>query len=227
MVDNNIYIAVVDDDKLVVELIADFLQQQHDFTVILTADSGNSFLEQLESIEVKPDVVLLDLRMADGNGLETIEKLKKDNSTLKIIVLSSHYKASSIGYLLKLGVHAFIPKETDKKDLTHVIREVNSKEHYFTSEQIEVLRNQISHKTPKQYASTKDTLSDRELGVLELICRQLTAKEIAEKLFVSTKTIEAHKSNLLLKTGVKNTTGLIIYAIQNKIVNANDIVLLD
>ena len=118
----NINIAVVDDDKLVVQLIADFLQQQNDFTVVLTANSGNSFLKQLENRDVKPDVVLLDLRMTDGNGLETIERLREQYSWLKIIVLSSHYKASSTGYMLKLGVDAFIPKGTETEDLIQVRR---------------------------------------------------------------------------------------------------------
>ncbi|WP_237276497.1 response regulator transcription factor [Tenacibaculum ovolyticum] len=227
MEDKNIHIALVDDDTLVIQLLTAFLEEQENIKVVLTAKSGNSFLEKLAKIENTPDIVLLDLRMEDGNGLETIDKLTVHYPQLKKIVLSSYYKTSSIGYMLKLGVHAFLPKETDKEDLIDVIQEVNHKDHYFTTEQVSVLRNQISHKTPKQYANTKDTLSSRELDVLQLICHQLTAREIAEKLFVTTKTVEAHKSNLLLKTGVKNTAGLIIYAIQNQLIDANDIVLLE
>ncbi|PKH50341.1 DNA-binding response regulator [Tenacibaculum sp. Bg11-29] len=227
MEDKNIHIALVDDDTLVVQLLTAFLKEQENIEVVLTANSGNSFLEKLEREEKTLDIVLLDLRMEDGDGLQTIDILNLQYPKLKIIVLSSYYKASSIGYMLKLGVHAFLPKETDKEDLIHIIQEINHKDHFFTTEQVAVLRNQISHKTPKQYANTKETLSTREIDVLQLICQQLTAKQIAEKLFVTTKTIEAHKSNLLLKTGVKNTAGLIIYAIQNQLVDANDIVLLD
>ena len=226
MNDNNIHIAIVDDDTLIVQLLSSFLQQQDNFTVTITTNSGNSFLKQLAEAEKTPTIVLLDLRMKDGDGLQTIDALKFQYPQLKIIAISSYYKASSMGYMLKLGVHAFISKETDKEDLVDIIQEVNNKDHYFTAEQIETLRNQISHKTPKQYTDNKETLSARELDVLQFICQQLTAKQIAEKLFVTTKTIEAHKSNLLLKTGVKNTAGLIIYAVQNKLVNAEDIVLL-
>jgi len=226
MDDKNIHIAIVDDDQLVVQLLASFLQEQGNFNVLLTATSGNRFLKQLEETEEVPDIVLLDLRMDDGDGLETISQLTTSYSQLKIIVLSSYYKVSSTGYMLKLGVHAFIPKETDKEELIYIIQEVRNKDHYFTTEQVQTLRNQISHKTPKQYANSKDALSSRELDVLQFICQQLTAKEIAEKLFVTTKTIEAHKSNLLLKTGVKNTAGLIIYAVQNQLVDVSDIVLL-
>lgn len=224
---NTIHIAIVDDDTLIVQLLTDFLQQQNNFTVTLTTNNGNSFLRQLKEVKKTPDIVLLDLRMKDGNGIQTIDALMLHYPQLKIIVISSYYKASSIGYMLKLGVHAFIPKETDKKDLIHIIQEVSNKDRFFTTDQIEVLRKQISNKTPKHYTSTKETLSTRELDVLQLICQQYTAKQIAEKLFITSKTVEAHKSNLLLKTGVKNTAGLIIYAVQNQLVDVNDIVLLD
>ena len=226
MKNKKINLAIVDDDQLVVQLLTNFLQEQDNLNVLITATRGNQFIEKLEYTKELPDIVLLDLRMDDGDGIETINQLTKKYSELKIIVLSSYYKASSTGYMLKLGVHAFLPKEIDQEELIEIINEVHNKEHYFTIEQIEILRNQISHKTPKQYTNPKDALSSRELDVLQFICQQYTAKEIAEKLFVTTKTIEAHKSNLLLKTGVKNTAGLIIYAVQNQLVNAEDIVLL-
>lgn len=224
---NNINIAVVDDDQLVVQLLTDFLQQEDEFNVVLIANRGHSFLEQLEEVEKIPDLVLLDLRMDDADGLKTIDELTVRYPQLKIIVLSSYYKASSIGYMLKLGVDAFIPKETDQEDLIYIIQEVYNKNHFFTSEQVAALRNEINHKIPKQYAEAKDALSCRELDVLQFICQQLRVSEIAERLFVSTKTIEIHKSNLILKTGAKNTTGLIIYALENKLVDVNDIMLLD
>lgn len=227
MESKNIQIAIVDDDQLVVQLLASFLQKKDAINILLTANSGNQFLENLEKTKEKPDVVLLDLRMRDGNGLETIDELIKRYSNLKIAVLSSYYKSSSIGYMLKLGVHAFLPKGIDKEELVDVIDEVYKKGHYFTDNQVDFLRNQISHKTPKQYIKSKEELTTRELEVLQLICQQYTAKEIGEKLFVTTKNIEFHKSNLLIKTGVKNTAGLIIYAIQNKVVNVNDVVLLN
>jgi DNA-binding NarL/FixJ family response regulator len=224
---NNINIAIVDDDKLVVQLLADFLKRERNITVAMMVFSGNSFVEQLETSEVIPDLVLLDLRMEDGDGMETMDVITRKHPQLKIIVLSSYYKPSFLGTMLKVGVHAFIPKETDKEDLLLVIEQVYKHDHYFTPEQVEVLRSQITHKAPKMQVHSKDSLSERELEVLQLICQQHTAKEIAEKLFVTTKTIEAHKSNLLLKTGVKNTAGLIIYAVQNDLINPSNILLLD
>ena len=225
--EKKINIAIVDDDKLVVQLLSEFLQQQNFINHIISANSGNSFVQQLESVEELPDIVLMDLRMKNGDGISTIDILSEKYPTLKIIVLSSYYKSVFTGYMLKTGVSAFIPKETDKEDLIYIIKEVQHKGHYFSPDQIEKLRTQITDKTPKLHTHSKESLTQREKEVLEFICKQYTAKQIAEKMFVTTKTIEAHKSNIFLKTGVKNTVGLIFYAIQNNFINPEEIVLLE
>lgn len=224
----NIQIAIVDDDKLVVELLADYFQKQEGLAVCMKAYSGNTFIEQLKTQELIPNVVLLDLRMSDGDGIETIEVITPIYPQLKIIVLSSYYKSSFMSYMLKAGVHAFIPKETDKETLVKIIRDVYEKGHFFMEEQITALRQQLpKKKAPIIKSNAKDMLTEREVEVLKLICQQYTAKQIAQKIFVSPKTVEAHKGNLLLKTGVKNMAGLIIYAVQNAIVNPNEVLLLD
>lgn len=222
----NIQIALIDDDSLIVQLLTDYLNKITNFEVSITANSGNVFIEKLK-IEPTPDIVIIDLKMNDGNGLETIPVLTKSYPNLKIIALSSYYKPSFMGHLLKAGANAFLSKETDKEELVYIINEVVEKGHYFSAEQFNVLRDQISHKTIQTQLYKKEKLSPRELEVLKLICQQLTAREIADKLFVSTKTVEAHRSNLLLKTGVKNTAGLIIYATQQQLINPNDFVILD
>ena len=225
---DRIHIAIVDDDKLVVQLLSEFFQNQDRINVLINAFSGNSFINILETEQYYPDIVLLDLRMNDGNGIETIDILTSNYPTVKIIVLSSYYKPSFMGCMLKAGVDAFIPKETDKEMLLKIVFEVYERGHYFIPEQVVALREQLpTGKTPSFEKNSKDGLTQREKEILILICQQFTAKEIAKKIFVTTKTVEAHKGNLLLKTGVKNTVGLIIYAMQNKIVNANDLILLN
>ncbi|AUP77373.1 response regulator transcription factor [Flavivirga eckloniae] len=222
-----IRLGIVDDDLLIVQLLSDFLRQSNNIEVALTALSGNDFLEKLSSSENTLDIVLLDLRMKNGTGLEVLNELLKQPKRIKIIVLSTFYKSSFLGQMLKLGVDAFLPKEIDLKKLIHIIKTVHHKGHYFSQEQIDIMRTQISPKTPKLHIQQKDQLTEREIEVLQLICSQLTSKEIAEKLFVATKTVENHKSNLFLKTGVKNTAGLIIYAIQNKITNPDELIILE
>lgn len=224
---SKIKLAMVDDDTMVSNLLKDYFDRTDKIKTILIANSGNQFLEQLESAETLPEILVLDLRMKDGSGLEVLDQLSKMEKVIKVIVMSSHYNPSYMGQMLKLGADAFLPKEIDPEELVTIIETVYKKGHYFTEEQIVNLRSQVSPKSPKLNINSQDALSARELEVLALLCQQLTAKEIAEKLFVSPKTVEMHKSNLLLKTGVKNTAGLIIYAIQKKLINPEDIVLLD
>ncbi|MCJ8291044.1 MAG: response regulator transcription factor [Crocinitomicaceae bacterium] len=222
-----IKLGIVDDDLLVVQLLTDFFNQTDDIEVNLTATSGNSFLEKLRTGSERPDVVLLDLRMNDGNGLVTLDELQKRSEKIKIIVLTSFYNSSFIGQMLKLGVAAFLPKDIERSELIDVIQTVFNKGFYFSSAQMDIVRSQLSPKAPKIHLPGKNALSEREIDVLKLLCQQYTTQGIADKLFISAKTVESHKSNLLVKTGVKNMAGLVIYAIQNGIVDADELILLD
>jgi DNA-binding NarL/FixJ family response regulator len=225
---DKINIAIIDDDSLVVQLLKGFLEKSVDptFNIVLTANSGNSFLEKLTTISTDNlDIILLDMRMADGDGLSVLEQLQKLGTTAKVIVLSSFWKKAYIGQMINLGAHAFLPKEIDKEDLIAIIEETYRKGHYFTPEQLDTLRPQIAAKSPKLHIQPKDTLTTRELDILQLIVQQHTTKEIATKLFITSKTVEAHKSNLFSKTGVKNTVGLVMYAIQNGLIDPDSFII--
>jgi len=222
-----IKIAIVDDDKLVVQLLADYFTAQSDFQVCFKAYSGNSLIQILgEQDTIQPEIVLLDLKMKDGDGIQAAEQLNQLYPQIKKIVLSSHYKPSFVGYMIKSSIAAFMPKETDKETLLQIIREVHEKGHYLSPEQFEAIRKQLPSKKAPEISGSPKLLTERETEVLKLICRQFTAKEIGKKLFLSPKTVEAHKGNLLVKTGAKNTVGLIIYAIQNKLVNPDELIIL-
>ncbi|SHJ62622.1 response regulator transcription factor [Aquimarina spongiae] len=221
---NNIKIALVEDDKLVANLLKDYLDSIDGFSVISVSYSGNSFLDTLDT-ENLPDIVLTDLRMKDGTGKDVVDELTKQHIGIKTIVISSHYQPNYIGYMFKSGANAFIPKEIDKKELVKVIRNVNANGHHLDIEQMETMRKQIASNTPVIPTNNIAELTPREIDVLKLLCYQLTAKEIGEKLFVSRKTVETHKSNLLSKTGAKNIAGLIIFAAQNKIIELDKIIL--
>ena len=223
--DSMIRIAIVDDEALIVMLLRDYFLKHKQIIVTLTANDGSSFIEGLRKIEVLPDVVLLDLNMKELNGIDTTTILKKEFPDLKIIVVSSYYKKTFMGYMLKLGVNAFLPKGILPEQLAEAIEDVYNKGYYFVEEQIEVMRHQISSKTPAPSFSSEEELSEREIEVLKLICQQCTALQIAEKLFISPRTVEGHKSNLLLKTSARNLAGLVIYAVQRNIINIDECLL--
>lgn len=217
-----IKLVIVDDEKLIVSLLESFLGQCKKVNVLFTAFSGNMFLKKLKESDETPDIVLMDLRMTDKNGVETTSEMKMEYPDIKVITVSSFYKKSFMGYMLRSGVSAFVPKGITPELLLNVIIEVHEKGFYFLPEQVEVMREQMSMKTPKPYSqSNKNILSEREIDVLKLICKQMTAQEIADKLFVSKRTIDGHRNNILMKTNAKNTAGLVLYAIKNNIVILN------
>jgi DNA-binding NarL/FixJ family response regulator len=216
-----IKLAIVDDEELVVKLLEQFLSTIEHYRVVITAFDGSEFIEKLNTAEELPDIALIDLRMKTMNGIETVTELKKNHPDIKVITISSHYKTSFMGYMMKVGVNAFIPKGVAPQYVVEVIESVHSRGYFFTEEQIDIMRNQISSNVP-QPDLNESSLTTREIEILELICHQFTAQEIAEKLNITKKTVETHRSNLFLKTGVKNLAGLVIYAIQNNLVDLKD-----
>ncbi|MEM6717685.1 MAG: response regulator transcription factor [Bacteroidota bacterium] len=220
-----IRIGIVDDDKLFTQLLSRFINAQEEMEVVYTANNGDTFLTDYQ--EQSLDILLLDLRMDEGSGLFVLRELQKHSEELRVIVLSTYYRRSFMGQMLKLGASAFLSKDVDENLLIEVIKTVYKKGHYFTKDQLEIMRLQLSKKVPEFTDHSKESLTTRETEILKLLCQQCTTKEIGERLFISPKTVETHKTNLLLKTGVKNTAGLIIYAIQNKIVSPDELLLLD
>lgn len=221
-----IKLAIVDDEALIVSLLGSFFNEQSDVEVIITAESGEVFLEKLENAKTLPDVVLLDLKMKGISGIDVMDVLRKDYKNIHAIIMSSHYKQSFTGFMIKTGVAAFIPKGIVSDQLVAIVKEVFQNGFYLMSEQLGVLRSQVSSRVPEPVVGEDKVLSDRELEVLKLICLQKTAKEIGETLFIAQRTVEGHKNNLFFKTQTKNIAGLVIYAIQNKVIEADQIMLL-
>lgn len=222
---SKIKIGIVDDDLLFVQLLKNYIENHGGYQVVLTATGGHQFLTEQDCDAL--DILILDLRMTNGDGLEVMSVLSQKETEIKIIVLSSFYRRSFMGQMLKMGAHAFLPKEIELEELLAVIHTVYHTGHYFSNEQIDVMRSQLSNKLPEFHAFSKNDLTDREIDVLRLVCQQLSTREIADALFISPKTVETHKTNLMIKTGVKNMAGLVIYAVQNNIIDANEIVLFD
>lgn len=220
--DSIIRIAIVDDEELIVLLLSDFFSKLPRFEVQLTANDGLQLIEGLRKAESLPDVILLDLQMKELNGIDATAILKREFPDIKIIIVSSYYKKTFLGYILKLGINAFLPKGVHPDQLVEAVEEVYTKGYYFLEEQIEVMRSQLSPNTPAIIFAADEELTEREVEVLRLICMQFTAQQIADKLFISSRTVEGHKSSLLLKTATRNIAGLVIYALQKNIISIGD-----
>lgn len=217
-------LALIDDDFLLLDLMQQFLRQQQGFEVLFTACGGQEALEQLSQHSSLPALILLDLKMPDMNGLDLLLQLKNLYPALAVIIISSHYQAHNLSYMIQHGVAAFLPKGVSLSLLLRVIQEVHRHGFYLLPEQVETLRHQVAQATVAPDLSNYG-LTAREIEVLKLIAHQKTAKEIAEKLFIAARTVEGHKNNLFAKTGTKNIAGLVIFGIQTKIIRLDEIIL--
>ncbi|KAF2333031.1 response regulator transcription factor [Flavobacterium ginsenosidimutans] len=210
-----IKIALVDDEILFRKGISFLLQREDNVEVIFEASNGEDLISQLNENEIKPDIIIMDLKMPVLNGVEATKIIRKAFPDIKIIALTSYDTKSFIANMIQVGAVAYLIKNTTPKDLILTIREVAAKGFYYNENVLKTIQETIV--SPKNTKGGLDTsfLSPREVEVLQLICQQKTTAEIAEQLFLSPRTIEGHRNNLLLKTESRNIAGLVVYAIQN------------
>jgi DNA-binding NarL/FixJ family response regulator len=212
-----IKIALVDDEVLFRKGIAFLLQREHNIEIIFEASDGEELILNLEKFEDKPDIIIMDLKMPVLNGVEATKIIRKSYPDVKIIALTSYDTKSFIANMIQVGAVAYLIKNTTPKDLIHTINEVARKGFYYNENVLRIIQETIvSSKNSKGQLETS-FLSPREIEILQLICQQKTTTEIAEHLFLSPRTVEGHRNNLLLKTESRNIAGLVVYAIQNEI----------
>ncbi|KFF23898.1 response regulator transcription factor [Chryseobacterium vrystaatense] len=217
---SQIKIALIDDEQLILEGVKMLLSNEKNISVCLTSNNGPDFIEKLGTLSEHdfPHIALVDVQMQPMNGFELVEVLKEKHPDLRIIILSSHYKTSILGYMVKLGVSAFLPKNSDRKTFIDAITMVYKNGVFFTAEDHQMLFTYMNSSAKKKSLfEMEDELSEREKDVVKLICQEYTNNEIGEKLFISPRTVESHRQRILEKIGAKNTVGIVIYAVVNNI----------
>lgn len=217
---SQIKIALIDDEQLILEGVKMLLSNEKNISVCLTSNNGPDFIEKLGTLSEDdfPHIALVDVQMQPMNGFELVEVLKEKHPDLRIIILSSHYKTSILGYMVKLGVSAFLPKNSDRKTFIDAITMVYKNGVFFTAEDHQMLFTYMNSSAKKKSLfEMEDELSEREKDVVKLICQEYTNNEIGEKLFISPRTVESHRQRILEKIGAKNTVGIVIYAVVNNI----------
>ncbi|SFW62782.1 two component transcriptional regulator, LuxR family [Sinomicrobium oceani] len=215
-----IKIALADDEELFLEGLTRLLSVSKEITVTTTAEDGTALLRKLSEIEEGqfPEIVLADIQMQPMNGFELVEQLRKYYPDLRIIILSSHYRNAVFGQMIKLGVSAFLPKNSTRESLLNAIRSVHETGVYFSPGDHRMLLEYVKDKPKKHSIISSDELSEREIEVVKLICSELTNQEIGDKLYISKRTVESHRQRILEKIGARNTVGLVIYAIAHEII---------
>ncbi|MFH6993565.1 response regulator [Flavobacterium sp. FlaQc-48] len=212
-----IKIALVDDEVLFRKGISFLLQREDNMDIVFEASNGEELLFHLNNDEIKPDIIVMDLKMPILNGVEATKIIRKSFPEIKIIALTSYDTKSFIANMIQVGAVAYLIKNTTPKDLIYTINQVEKKGFHYNQNVLQTIQETIiSSKTSKGNLET-GFLSPREIEILQLICQQKTTLEIAEHLYLSPRTVEGHRNNLLLKTESRNIAGLVVYAIQNEI----------
>ena len=215
-----IKIALVDDHAMFREGLNFALSQDDDFEIINESSNGLEFINFLETDqENKPDVVIMDISMPVMDGEQATSQALAIHPDLSIITLSMFSDTDYYQKMVAAGVKGFLMKEAGVIELSEAIRAVVSGGTYFSQELLQRIIMEISN--PKVLSSRQRAieLTKREEEVLEQICKGLDNKEIADRLFISQKTVEGHKTNLMAKTNTKNAINLMLFAIKHNLVN--------
>jgi len=204
---------VVDDHQLMIDGLSGILKEEKLIAAIYTAVNGQDAIDQVKLHEI--DCVLMDINMPKINGLEATKIIKQQRPDIKIIVISMLSDTPVVIKLLKAGADGFILKNTGREELVKAIEKVMNNEKYLSHELNLNLYNHLGHK--KANASSDTHLTSREKEIIRYIADGMTNHDIAEKLFLSTSTVDTHRKNILAKLALKNTAALVRYAAENNL----------
>lgn len=207
-------ILIADDHKIVQEGMASVISQHPDFEVVGYAKNGNEVIKAIP--QASPDIILMDINMPQLDGISTTHILQKSFPLIGVIVLSMHSEAYYIKRAIEAGAQGYLLKTAGKKVVFEAIEAVKRGSKYFPNEIKDLLLDIFQ--SPTNDVARLEDLTDREKEVLSLIAREFSTKEIADKLFISTHTVDTHRKNLLSKLQVKNVVGLARFALQHGLV---------
>lgn len=213
-----INLIIVDDHRLFRNGLKALLRELDYIDHVAEASNGKEFLEYIENHPIH--LALMDINMPIMNGIDATREAIKLHPSLRIIALSMLNDEDYYFKMIDAGARGFILKDADSDELTKAIEMVMNGQNYFSQDLLRNIILSLSTNTKTEQAPSKEDIkfTDREIEVLEQICKGLSNQEIAEALFISPRTVERHRANLFDKTGSKNSVNLVMYAIRNNLV---------
>src|SRR6185312_13914162 len=213
-----IKVAIADDHKIFRKGVILSLRPYPNIKFVLEAENGQELLDNLPTVAEMPDVVLMDLRMPMKDGIETTKVVAKQFPNIHIIALTMFEDERFVSHMMEIGANGYLLKSADPGEIKKAIMEVMSKGYYLNNFVNRILLKK-SHSKTKSIPSLNSeiTLNERERDVIKYICMEFTAQEIAQKLEVSPRTVEAIKDRLMERFGAKNTAGLVFFAGKNNL----------
>jgi DNA-binding NarL/FixJ family response regulator len=206
-------IFIVEDHAIFREGLKRVISEMDDVELVGEAENGAVFLEMLK--KVSPDVVLMDIQMPVMDGIEATERALKHDPSLKIIVISMFGEEEYVYSMVEKGIAGFILKTSGIIDLERAIKKVAEGQQYYSEEIMGILVKKFRSIDTVE----KITFTDKEKEVLRMLCKGFSNNDIADKLFMSVRTVEGYRNKLLQKTGSANVINLVIYALKNKLKN--------
>lgn len=210
-----IRIALVDDHSLFRRGMRLLLASHPDFEVVAEAASGEEFLELLPSL--RPDVVFMDYSMPGLNGAQTTERALELMPDMKVVTLSMFGDNIYYTRMVECGAKGFLLKDSEFDEVVEAVQTVYEGGTYFSASLLDSLTSSI-HAGRVADIDGQDRLSEREIEILVDICRGYSTQEIADRLFISKRTVDKHRASILEKSGCKNSTSLVVYAIKRGLV---------
>ncbi len=207
---SDIRLILVDDHKIVLDGIKALLDDLDGFDCVATAENGQKAIDLLKVFDV--DVVLMDIDMPVMNGMEATRIIKKEFPNVKVISLTQHSERGMVKQLLECGSDGYLLKNIAQDELADAIRKVRAGESAFSEE---VSMSLAGKAVEKNANGVEVELTEREIEILTLISEGLSSKQIGEKLFISPRTVDTHRTNLMNKLDIHNIAGLIRFALKN------------
>jgi DNA-binding NarL/FixJ family response regulator len=216
---STINISLVDDQQLFRSGLASLIKSVPEFNLVSEAENGKHFIDLLQGNTILPDIALVDMHMPEMNGVELNEYLQKNYPSIKVLILSVYDQERFIAKMIEAGACGYLTKNCEIDELITAIKTTDKTGFYFNQTTLQAMRKASTYKSSdiKNLNNIDIELTSREKEVLVLLCTELTNTEIGERLFISPRTVEGHRNNLLAKTGCRNTAGLVIFAIKNEL----------
>lgn len=211
-----INVMIADDHKVFRDGIVSILEDIDDIQISMQAGDGQEVLYALQTDQ--PDVILMDITMGDTSGIDITKIIKSKYPAIKILILSMHSESGYIVKALEAGASGYLLKDAGSFEMINAIRTVFGGDTYYSQQVSSILVQHITQGTQPRESKGGIPLTQREIEILKLISEEFSNPEIAEKLFISIRTVDTHRRNLLEKLNVKNTAGLVKYAIRHGIV---------
>ena len=207
-------VILVDDHQMLIDGLSAILAANENIEILKTFTNGNLLLEELH--ELQPEIILTDISMPDIDGYELTKKIKQQNPDIQVIALSMSGSIADINKMLDVGISGYVLKNVGNQELIEAIYKVAQGKMHFSDDVTEEMVKNKHAKPNKLEDQVK--LTERELEILKLIVQELNNAEIADKLFISERTVETHRKNMIRKFNTKTIVGLIKYAMDHKLI---------